>query len=387
MSLATLNTQISSLPELIVQMNGELEKSSEHVFSQAWHPSIERIYLTGCGDSHHAAICTSHFFSQTSGLSCIALPAMELARYQTEGIAKSIPGSTLVIAISASGQVSRTIEALSLAKKAGAITVAATGNIDSPLAKISDYQIPTTIPSMPETDSGLAVPGTRSFMVSLLALYHAAISFSEAARQISSSDAWALREELNSLAEPARATIEANMVKSQLLTERWLDAGHFVYCGAGPNWGTSLFSAAKLLEASGDTAIAYDLEEWAHLEYFSRPKATPTFIISGGGRDQGRALEVATAAKTIGREVVIISPVGSELNESEYADVQMKMIGKVREFFSPILSCIPGLLFAASRAESISEPYFRGFGGGRSSEEGGGISRIRSSRRLDEIPE
>ena len=172
-----------------------------------------------------------------------------------------------------------------------------------------------------------------------------------------------------------------------MLAERWIDAGRFVYCGAGPNWGTSLFSAAKLLEASGDTAIAYDLEEWAHLEYFARPKATPTFIISIGGRDQGRAIEVARAAKSIGREVVIISPIGSELSKTEYEVVQMPLIGNAREFFSPILSCIPGLLFAASRAASISEPYFRGFAGGRSPEEGGGLSRIQSSYRLDDIPD
>ncbi len=387
MSLSALNTQISSLPELIVQMNGELGINSKQVFSQAWHPSIERIYMTGCGDSHHASVCTSHFFSQTSGLSCIALPAMELARYQTEQIARSVPGSTLVIAVSASGRVSRTIEALSLAKKAGAIAIAATGDVDSPLAKVSDYLLPTTIPSMPETDSGQGVPGTRSFMVSLLTLYHASISFSESARKISSYDARALREELKSLAEPARATIKANMAQSAILAERWADAGHFVFCGAGPNWGTSQFSAAKLLEASGDTAIAYDLEEWAHLEYFSRPIATPTFIISGGGRDQGRAIEVAKAAKTIGREVVIISPIGSELNKTDHEAIQMPLIGSVRELFSPILASIPGMLFASHRAESSSEPYFRGFGGGRSSEEGGGISRIQSSDRLDDIPE
>ncbi len=386
MSPTALNAQIASLPELIVQVNEKLAKRSERVFSEAWHPSIERIFVTGCGDSHHAALCTSHFFSHITGLSCIALPAMELARYQTGQMARSIPGSTLVIAVSASGQVSRTIVALSLAQKAGAITIALTGNLNSPLAKISDYLLPTTVPSMPEIDPELAVPGARSFLISMLALYHSAVSFAESAKTMSSSSAIKLRQELLSLTEPARETIKANIAMSQGLAERWADACHFVYCGSGPNWGTSLFSAAKLLEASGDTAIAYDLEEWAHLEYFSKPRATPTFIISSGGRDEGRAIEVAKAAKTIGRKVAIISPTGSESNKTEYKDVHLPLFEEVREFFSPILSCIPGLLFAAARAEAISEPYFRGFSGGRSAVEGGGISRIQSSRRLDDIP-
>lgn len=39
-----------------------------------------------------------------------------------------------------------------------------------------------------------------------------------------------------------------------------------------------------------------------------------------------------------------------------------------RECFSPLLTCLPGTLFAAYRAEQLGEPYFRGFRGGRSRE-------------------
>jgi len=61
--------------------------------------------------------------------------------------------------------------------------------------------------------------------------------------------------------------------------------------------------------------------------------------------------------------------------------------GPVRECFSPMQACLPGLLLAAHRTELIGEAYFRGFSSGRSIEGGGGISRIRKSNRLKTLPQ
>jgi glucosamine--fructose-6-phosphate aminotransferase (isomerizing) len=75
--------------------------------------------------------------------------------------------------------------------------------------------------------------------------------------------------------------------------------------------------------------------------------------------------------------VVVICPkTAKELIEK--ADAAFTF-APVKEMFSPLVTQIPGELFAAYRAEVIGEPFFRGFGGGRSTEGGGGISRIRSS--------
>ena len=53
------------------------------------------------------------------------------------------------------------------------------------------------------------------------------------------------------------------------------------------------------------------------------------------------------------------------------------------EVFAPLVACIPPMLFGAHRAELLGEPYFRAFGGGRSIENGGGISRIRTSQLIE----
>ena len=87
------------------------------------------------------------------------------------------------------------------------------------------------------------------------------------------------------------------------------------------------------------------------------------------------------AAKTIGRRVVSVAPASAgALNQ--LAQVHLP-VAEVPEMFSPLVAAIPGSLFAAYRADAIGEPFFRGFGGGRSTEGGGGISRIRTSDILE----
>jgi len=117
------------------------------------------------------------------------------------------------------------------------------------------------------------------------------------------------------------------------------------------------------------------------LQYFAKKASTPTFVISGGERDGSRAREVATAALAIGRRVAVITPAGKG-NLYPEAAVQLPFTDGVPEMFQALLTILPGSLFAAYRAELLSEPYFRDFAGGRSKEGGGGISRIRSSETL-----
>jgi glutamine---fructose-6-phosphate transaminase (isomerizing) len=114
------------------------------------------------------------------------------------------------------------------------------------------------------------------------------------------------------------------------------------------------------------------------LQYFARTVDTPTFFISAGERDLSRLVEVTAAARAVGRRVGLVAPRAASAAAAN-AMAWLSLPGGVREMFSPLISAIPGSLFAAARAEVIGESFFRSFGGGRSPEGGGGISRIRTS--------
>lgn len=384
--------QIYSLPGMIREIFQPFDDAVRTTLDFKLCLSLKRLYVTGCGDSHHAAVGTHLAFESLSGVPTEAQTAMEFARYSAPYLPKSEPGTNAVIGISVSGEVSRTLEALEQGRKYGATTVSLCGTPGSRIFKASDFVINSQTPPFPDPP-GMYVPGVRSFTSNQLALLLAAIRIGEVRGNLISADAADLRRELSTVAEAADATIAACDRAAGELAQEWADAQEFVFVGAGPNLATAMFSAAKVLEASGDPAMAQETEEWAHLQYFARAVTTPTFLITAGDCDRSRMVEVAVAAKTIGRRVAAVAPAGlTALNEKvdRVLPLPVSATGTsapragVREMFSPLIACIPGELFAAHRAELLGEPFFRGFAGGRSQEGGGGISRIRTSDLLED---
>ncbi len=385
MHRTSFHRHISSLPELVAELIGEINDNCRQLFKSSFSRRINHIFITGCGDSYHAAVSARLGFMKWTGLNCQVLSAMEFARYQAAYLSAPASMTNVVVGVSASGQVSRTIEALELASQAQATTVAITGDLSSPLAQVAEYVLPVPTSLLEGDDPSIVVPGARSFVASLLALYLTALAIGTANDHLSSSQDESLRHKLKDLADTMDKTIARNELLASRVAQDWLDAECLVFCGAGPNYGSALFSAAKVLEASGEPAVAQEMEEWAHLEYFSATSNTPTFLIGGFEHDQFRAQEIATAAKAIGRRLAIITPINSKLAHSEVKDFIFPLIGEIDEAYSPLLATLPTMLFSASRALTMNEPYFRAFAGGRNVQGGGGISRIRTSRRIRKL--
>jgi glucosamine--fructose-6-phosphate aminotransferase (isomerizing) len=223
-----------------------------------------------------------------------------------------------------------------------------------------------------------------TYILNQLVLFLLAIALGESRAVLTQDQASAFRAELGSLAQAAERTIQSCSRIAHTMAKSWLDENEYVFTGAGPNFGSALFSAAKLLEASGDFALGQDLEEWAHLQYFARKPSTPTFVISAGQRDLSRAVEIIQAAMGIGRQVAAVTP-QNVVDMAGGADFWLPLPDGMPEIFSSLVTCLPGALFAAYRAEQHGEPYFRDFSGGRNPEEGGGLSRIQTSRILEEL--
>ena len=374
--------QIHCLPDMVKECLPLFKQAIEEALPNTLCSSITHFYLTGTGDSYHATLGAELAFRTLSGVYTQSMTALHFARYTVPFLPE--PDKTAVIAISVSGEVSRTVESVRLAKKMGATTFAITGNLDGRLALSADRVLRAQIPPIADGGQGMPIPGVRSYIASLLMLYLTAIHVGEARGYLSPEAAASARNELQETAEGIEATIQATEATIKHLVEAWKDASEFVFLGGGPNYGTALNSAAKILEASGDAAWGQDMEEWAHLQYFAREPGTPTFIIDAGGRSNSRAREIAVAAKTIGRRVAAIVPQG-ESAISAQAEAVLAVQAQVREAFSPLLYDLAGMLFADYRAQLVGERYFRNFGGGRSVEGGGGISRIRTSVIQEEI--
>jgi glucosamine--fructose-6-phosphate aminotransferase (isomerizing) len=370
--------QIKSLPALVRQVVSVYNENIASTVSQAFCQSFDHLYLMGCGDSHHVSLATQLAFRVLAGIETEALAAMHFARYTANSLQH--PQRCLVAGASVSGEVSRTLEGMLLARKAGAQVLALTATPASRIARAADVVVDTTQPPFQDPE-GMVIPGVRSYVANQVGLLLLAIYFGEQRSRISHQEAEGYRQQIHYLANAIETTIEMNEKRVEDLANQWADENEFIFCGSGPGYAAALFSAAKILEASGDAAFGQDLEEWAHLQYFAKKVSTPTFIISGAERDASRAVEVVTAALAIGRRVAVITPAEKTGLFPESA-VKLPFKDGVAEMFQALLTMLPGSLFAAYQAELLSEPYFRDFSGGRSKEGGGGISRIRTSETL-----
>jgi len=357
MTAANMIAQVRSLPGLIRGEFDRMDAGARRLFNHNDCLSVKRIVIAGCGDSYMAGLAAELSFEQLAGIPTEPMNAMQAGRYAAPYFEKMFPRNPLVLGISVSGTVARTREALILARKQGALTVAVTGNPAAPLAgvaeRIFDCKVPEFAPA----------PGVRSYRMSLLALYLLAIRLAEVRGRMTQDQANDLRRQLKGTADAIEATVQAIGPQVRELAEVVADQAYFDFTADGPNYASALFSAAKVIEAAGRHAIGQDTEEWAHLQYFVNVNTTtPTFIISPGGRGHARAAELVGLMKRVGRTVVAVVPEGDQAIAGA-ADWVLPVVGQAPEIFSPMVYAVAGELFAAQLSDVVGEPPFRRFSG------------------------
>ncbi len=357
---SSLSEQAALAAEFIERAWPQAKEAARGLFDRT-DQDIRQVILCGCGDSHHAGVSLSWTITNWTGLPAVGLTSMETARYLIPHL-KSEAGKVLLVAISSSGATVRTREAVGLAKAAGMATLAVTSVPGGPLAAEAESSIQLELP--PEA----AGPGLLSYLGSLIVGF--AVGAWLAPPGVRDLVDRGLKEIPGSLAvwQAAQAGLSVELL------ERFDPAWPLVFLGSGPAHGSARFAAAKCIEASGQVAWAQDVEEWAHLEYFCEPAELPVWILSGKGASASREREIAEAARTIGRTLAL----------SEW-EPSFQMPGWLRESLAPLVLWSGPLMFADQWMNRIGQEPFRGFGGGRSREQGGGISRIRNSARLSSI--
>jgi glucosamine--fructose-6-phosphate aminotransferase (isomerizing) len=283
--------------------------------------------------------------------------SMDAARYYLPDLPANRP-NTVVIGFSVSGEVARTIEGIEIASELGLSTLAITADPRSTLARKAGKSLSLRLPSL---DLGPGMPGYSAALVLGIAL----------------ARTWAIEpyRELISQAMEALPELLAAWLPGQL-EEGWKCArdvipGGGVFVGSGSCYASALYGAAKLIEIAGEYAWAQDVEEWCHLEYFCAEPAMPTILLSCDGRSASRESEMISASNAIGRNLLLSRWMG-------HPDWPVL----VREILSPFALWAAPTAYAQRRASILKREPFCGFSGGRSQEEGGGASRIRSSRRL-----
>lgn len=340
--LSSMQKGITGQAELVRQSIGVLSDDLNRVLPRE-QPT--KIYLVGCGDSYYSGLASKYAVAAWARLPVEAVESLEFSRYAIH----FAPSDALVVAVSNSGEVSRTVECVRYARQRGLTTLGITSRHDSRLAQEAESVLTYSYPNF-----GLA-PGTSSYVASVLALLVTGLRLSELGSDAGRSPLREALRTLQDLGDVIEATIEMNVEEVERMTPVLGDDTRMFFLGSGPNYGTALFSAAKMIESSGHNSVGQDLEEWAHEQYFCTGPGTVVVVIAPPGASIDRAREVLGAIREIGGIAAVVCDVDDH-DTRDLGDFVFPVTGPVSERLSPLPYCVAGELIAyhyASRNQKV----------------------------------
>lgn len=301
-----------------------------------------RIYLVGCGDSHYAGLATRFAFERWSGIPTEALESLEFSRYAIH----TAPVDALLVAVSNSGRVVRTVECARVARERDIATIGLTYNSASPLAAEASMLLNWTY-----EDVGFG-PGTLSYLASLVSLYALAARLGQLNGRLDEEQGAAHLHAIAATGDSLDATISANHDTASKVAAELEDDGLVCIVGGGPNYATALFGMAKFIETAAYPAVGQELEEWAHEQYFCTRPGTTTFVVAPPGASVDRAREQLQAIRDVGGQAVAIcDPADAET--AGLADVILPIQTSGDELLSPLVTPVPIELVALGFAKRL----------------------------------
>lgn len=298
-----LRRQVFSLPELIRQQYADLEPKTRCAMTTPEIYSLQRIILTGCGDSYAAAMGMKYMFEILTGIRTEVVQALELSRFYEKKFLGSSPNNPLVIAVSNSGQVARIGEAIDRVNSYGAFTLGITGNPGSVLGMKARRLLQLAIPPFE------SAPGTRTYLVAELALLLLAIRIGEVRGKYTMDVAKAYRKDILAQADALERLLPAMDEQALHLAEEWKSMPAYDFVGAGFDYATAWFGHAKVFEAIGAFAMHINSEEWLHLNFFMRDiQHIATVVVCNTTNPAfSRTREMLGYANELGRPLAVIS--------------------------------------------------------------------------------
>ncbi|WP_049955214.1 glutamine--fructose-6-phosphate transaminase (isomerizing) [Halostagnicola larsenii] len=297
--------EISEQPTSIAQaIEGRIDPRSGTIdlerFERGTFEDIDEVQFVACGTSYHAALYGSTALNQV-GISSTALLANEYSV-----AAPPIDDSTLVVAVTQSGETADTLNALRSAAAAGAKTMTVTNVIGSTASRVADETL--LIRAGPEI--GVAATKTFSSQALMLVLL---------ARRVAADQTGEVRTDRRSLLEAADSmpeSIETLLEQSQAasVASRYRDSQAYFFIGRGLGYSVALEGALKFKEITYEHAEGFASGELKHGPLALVTPETPLFAVFTGTEDE-KTLKNAAEAQTRGAPVIAVCPPGHEAIE------------------------------------------------------------------------
>ena len=315
-----------------IDESGDSQLASELQIDEALLRAMTKISITGCGTAYHAGMVGMYLLR-----SLCKLPVeMELASEFRYGD-RALDPRTLTIAMSQSGETADTIEAIKIAKAAGAPVIGICNVLGSHLSRLADGVLYTR--GGPE----IGVAATKTYIsqtiaMVLFALYLARLRGTEPI------------ERLREIAENTKllpAAIDLclnNSDEIRKVAKKLRKAHSAMFIGRYVNFPTALEGALKLKEISYIHAEGYAAGEMKHGPIALLDSRVPVIGIVTEGRVREKMLSNLAEAKA--REAITVIVANHGDHEAAALADYVFWVPKVDELLSPIVNVVPLQLLA-----------------------------------------
>ena len=292
---------------------------------------IDRVVLTACGTSWHAALIGEYMLEELARIPAEVEYASEF-RYRTP----LVDSRTLVIGISQSGETADTLAALREAKRRGARTLGVVNAVGSTIAREVDGG--TYIHAGPE----IGVASTKAFTCQIVALALLTLRLGRL-RSMSVLQGREIVEAMRRLPEQVR-TVLARADEIERIAETYALAQNALFLGRGYNFPVALEGALKLKEISYIHAEGYPAAEMKHGPIALIDEMMPVICVAPSDGVYQKIVSNVQEVKARHARVLAVVTEGDE-EITRLAD-QIVTIPKTLDALTPVLSVIPLQLLA-----------------------------------------
>ncbi|AEB06209.1 glutamine--fructose-6-phosphate transaminase [Coriobacterium glomerans PW2] len=294
---------------------------------------IDRVYVIACGTSFHAGLIVKNMIEGWARIPCEVEAASEF-RYRDP----IITPSTLVVAVSQSGETADTLAAIRDARIRGAKVFGITNVIGSPVAREADGVIYT------KANKEIAVASTKSFIGQVVSLTLLALMLGQVKGKLTCGQVRMLFHELGDTAEQIQWIMDTQGAAIREAALACKDAQSALFVGRGVGSAICYEGALKLKEVSYLHAEAYAAGEMKHGPIALIEPGFPVIAVTTRSPVYDKTVSNLKECEARGAEIIAVATEGDE--EIRAIADHVIYIPRVRDCFSPITATVPLQLLA-----------------------------------------
>ena len=298
---------------------------------------IDRVYIIACGTSYHAGLIAKNLIEGWARIPCECEVASEF-RYRNP----IITPTTLVVAVSQSGETADTLAAIRDARVKGARVFGITNVVGSPVARESDGVIYT------KANKEIAVASTKSFLGQVVSLTLLAMLLAQVKGKLKMNQIRLLFRELADTADQVERILAECPDSIEEAAQACKNATSALFVGRGMGAATSREGALKLKEISYLHAESYAAGEMKHGPIALIDEGFPVIAVATQSPVYDKLVSNLQESKARGAMIVAIATEGDD-EIKKHAD-HVIYIPKVRDAFSPITASVPLQMLARAIA-------------------------------------